>query len=113
LEHTSDIDSCVRAHVDLIAQQSKARNWITSEPKIVRETINDRPIFRVSFAVETSEEGKTLAVSWTYAIAGGNCIGVNVTSVVHADAKTPDQPNSADIARHQHVLQVVVDSLTQ
>jgi hypothetical protein len=113
LEHASSLEFCVRSHVDLIAQQSKAHNWVTSEPKMAREKINDHPIFRVSFAVETAQDGKTFAVSWTYAMIGDKCLGVNVTSVVRADPKTPDQPNLEDISRQQHVVQVVIDGLVQ
>jgi hypothetical protein len=105
--------TCAETHRKQLMVAFAQKGIVMTTPEITMEPHKGEPMPRLHYAVPLEANGdakpaSTLS-SWGYLVDGDRCVGIGVTTIVHAKDGTPDTPDPEDMQRLEHVFELAID----
>jgi hypothetical protein len=105
--------TCAETHRKQLMLAFAQKGIAMTTPEITLEPHKGEQIPRLHYAVpleagEGAKPASTLS-SWGYLLDGDRCVGLGVTTIVHAKDGTTDTPDPEDMQRLEHVFELVID----
>ncbi|MFI5296867.1 MAG: hypothetical protein ACHREM_02120 [Polyangiales bacterium] len=105
-------EECARAHVMVLAKALGDAAVLGSPPTLAHDTIAGESRPRVHYAValegKDAPAGASLMSAWAYFVdSKAVCIGVSVSTVVHARPSDATKPDPEDLSRLDRVFGLV------
>ena len=105
--------SCAEAHRRQLMLAFAQKGIAMTTPEITMEPHKGEQVPRLHYAVPLEASGdarpaSTLS-SWGYLVDGDRCVGIGVTTIVHAKDGTTDTPEPEDMQRLEQVFEVAID----
>ncbi len=110
------IETCADAHRARIYAAAKKQGIAMTPPEISLEMRKGVKVPRLHYAVPLDAENgalpASLLTSWGYLVVDGQCLGLNVTTVVHGKKANPEEPEPEDLVRLDRVFDLAMDGWT-
>ncbi|MEO7092125.1 MAG: hypothetical protein ABI175_02665 [Polyangiales bacterium] len=105
--------TCAEAHRKQLMIAFAQKGIAMTSPEITMEPHKGEQMPRLHYAVPLeaaadATPASTLS-SWGYLVDGERCLGIGVTTIVHAKAGTDDTPDPEDMQRLEHVFGLAID----
>lgn len=107
--------TCADAHRARVHSALVTAGVLATAPMVTDETRHGQKVPRMHYALPLQAQGdnrpaSTLS-SWTYVLDRDTCVGIGVTTVVHAKPDDPKQPDPEDMQRLDRVFDTVADGV--
>ena len=105
--------TCAEAHRKQLMIAFAQKGIAMTTPEISLEPHKGEQIPRLHYAVPLEASGNAKPAStlssWGYLIDGDRCVGIGVTTIVHAKDGTDATPDPEDMQRLEHVFGLAID----